>query len=186
MPKYFLDMDYQQATASAATNRKEHVFIASDGAIMRSRRRLNPAGWQLDAYHRNPVVLENHDFNQLPIGKARAWVADAKLYAGVTFARSARAQEIEQLVEDGIIRAVSVGWLPAGQDAKPITDGSKLVSIDFNAQELIEISVVTVPDNANAVKVAAANHDDQAATINAIKAAFAQVKEALASGNRRS
>lgn len=201
MPKYFLDMDFHSSALAspvfgtgagpptppgANPIHKEHVFIASDGAVMRSKRRLNPSGWQLDNFHRNPVVLENHSWESLPIGKARAWVDGQRLYAGITFARSARGQEIEQLVEDGILRAVSVGWLPAGADARPVTDGSKLISIDFAAQELVEISIVTIPDNANAIKVAAARDFDGQEIIDALRAATAALKEALLSGNRRS
>lgn len=155
----YLQMEYVSAQDVSEDGRREHVFVASDGSISRSRRRLNPAGWDLTSFERNPIVLENHKTDEMPIGTAKVWQEPGKLMAGITFARTARAQEIEQLVDQKIVRAVSVGWITRPEDIEFERDGGKIIALSFNKQTLIEISVVSVPDNPNALKVASFGYE---------------------------
>ena len=60
------------------------------------------------------------------------------------FARTPFAQEIKSLVEDGIIRAFSVGFM-----------AKKMEGNTFTESELLEISFVNVPANANAIMLSA-------------------------------
>ncbi len=155
---HFASLDYSGAQTTT-DGRKEHVFVANTHTLMRSRRRLNPAGWDFANYLRNPVLLENHDWQGLPIGSARPFFQGGNLMVAVAFSKRPRAQEIELLVEEGTLRAVSAGWLTRPEHIKIIREGDKPVGLDFERQELVEVSIVTIPDDANALKVASLSID---------------------------
>ena len=63
---------------------------------------------------------------------------------------SERIDEIRKLVEAGILRAVSVGFLPVELRATTKTEPGEL----YVKQELIETSLVSVPANPNALAIA--------------------------------
>ena len=46
-------------------------FRITTDAVDRERDVLSPAGWKLDHYLKNPVVLWAHDYRQPPIARAR-------------------------------------------------------------------------------------------------------------------
>jgi len=144
------DMTLQPASDSG----ERYTFIVNSGNIMRSKRRLSPTGWQLDNYSRNPVVLLNHAISEPPIGSARAWTDGDGLKAEVTFADTPRAQEIAQLVRTGFIRSASAGWLTPPDQMALIRENGRVTGIQYNRQELIEISIVTVPDDTGAMLAA--------------------------------
>lgn len=138
----------------ASDSGERFTFLVNSGNIMRSKRRLSLTGWQLDAYHANPVVLLNHAIMEPPIGSARAWTDSNGLQAEVTFADTPRAQEIAQLVRTGFIRSASAGWLTPPDQMALIRENGKVTGIQYNRQELVEISIVTVPDDAGALLAA--------------------------------
>lgn len=123
-------------------------FIISDGSLDRHGTRINPKGWDLANFLKNPIALFAHD-SRFPIGtwsnirtEGENLVATLKLAARGT---SDRINEIIGLVEQGILRATSVGFNvikfgTAGKD-----------QYDFLEQELIETSVVAIGSNANAL-----------------------------------
>ena len=112
--------------------------------------------WDLTNYRKNPIILFNHDANQLPIGKGDVDVVDGNLMIDITFDMDdPRAAEIGRKVKAGFLNAVSVGFnpieaverseLPDGHFAK----GEK--GTFFKSAELLEVSVVTIPANQEAV-----------------------------------
>jgi HK97 family phage major capsid protein/HK97 family phage prohead protease len=126
-------------------------FVISDDSRDRHGTRLNPTGWDLGAFKRNPIALFGHS-NGFPIGR---WedvrVEGNKLLGRLVMAAkgtSARIDEIASLVEQGILRAVSVGFsvLEYGTPGKS--------TYDYEKQELLEVSVVSVPSNTNAIAAA--------------------------------
>ena len=99
----------------------------------------------------NPVVLVSHDSTQWPIGVWRnlrivgdAMLADLQLAAAGT---SRMADLARGLVDQGILRAVSVGFRPI--EAQPL----KPKGMKFIKSVLLEASLVSVPMNPRSVMV---------------------------------
>lgn len=126
-------------------------FVISDGSRDRHGTRINPNGWDLAAFQRNPIALFGHA-NSFPIGRwENLRVESGKLLGRLVFAAagtSARIDELRGLVEQGILRAVSIGFsvLKEGQPGKSL--------YEYERQELHEVSLVSVPSNKNALAMA--------------------------------
>lgn len=136
-------------------------FTISTGAVDRDQDMINVKGWQLAHYLRNPVVLWSHRADELPIGKVTDIGNDERrLYAEVEFlpggygAASDLADCICRMASDGYINATSVGFRPLKWDvtqdeARGANDW--FPGIDFHEQELVELSLVSVPSNPEAL-----------------------------------
>jgi len=139
---------FTSATCKAVVNKDEKIVhvIASTGVIDRHGESVNPQGWLLDNFKKNPVVLIAHDYRSLPIGKAvKVWVEDEKLQAYIQIADTQEGREVFYLIENGFLNTVSVGFIPtkygvSGQDPYTIMEA-----------ELLEISFVAVPANPEAL-----------------------------------
>jgi HK97 family phage major capsid protein/HK97 family phage prohead protease len=128
-------------------------FVISDGSLDRHGTRINPNGWDLSNFEKNPIALFGHS-SSFPIGTwsnvrvdGNRLIGTLKLAAKGT---SDRIDELINLVEQGILRAVSVGFsvLEFGKPGKS--------DYDFDKQELHEVSLVSVPSNTNALAKARA------------------------------
>jgi len=87
------------------------TLVASVETEDRAGDLIEAAGWELDAYARNPVVLWAHDYLRPPIGRSlRTWVEGRSLLATIEFAPMPFAQEIRALYAGGFMRGVSVGF----------------------------------------------------------------------------
>jgi len=94
----------------------------------------------LDNYTNNPVILFNHDYNR-PIGRATGLETDDRgLRIAANISKSAG--DVTNLVKEGILRALSVGFRVKDADYIEETDGLKI-----SDAELFEVSVVSVPAN---------------------------------------
>jgi HK97 family phage prohead protease len=126
-------------------------FVLSDSSVDRMGDTISAAGWELDSYRRNPVILWAHDSNQPPIGRMKSvFINGDRLIGDVEFASAETyefADTIYRLITEGFIKAGSVGFVPI--DYK--FSGSRPGGIDFKRQELLEFSIVPVPANANAL-----------------------------------
>lgn len=138
-----------------------YTFRANDGEYDRYQDRLSVSGWDLKAFNANPVILYNHDAGDggflglgrkdvLPIGKGRAFVEGNALMVEVQFDQSDDfAKKVESKVKQGILNAVSVRYtIPDGAYTENEKGG-----LDSTAQELLEISIVTIPGNQRALRV---------------------------------
>lgn len=135
-------------------------FVASDESVDRYGDIIRAKGWQLDNFKANPVLLFGHD-SKSPIGRVEASVIGNQLLAEATFAPAGKSQladEVWNLVDADILRAVSVGFLPTAAPNPIWKDGDKdsgiLTGFEFIAQELLELSVVSVPANPQALALA--------------------------------
>lgn len=123
-----------------------HGIIGSTGIIDRQGESVNPQGWQLDNYMKNPVVLYAHDYSSLPIGKAiKVEIKNNQLVFDIQFANTEMGRAVFQLYKDKILNAFSVGFAVkrygiAGTDPYTIME-----------QELLELSAVPVPANPQAL-----------------------------------
>jgi len=122
---------------------------------------LRMDGADLTRFIRNPVILDSHNRFEAGavVGRAAVRVEGDELVADVTFAPTARAREVQQLVQGGFLNALSVGFVP--RKAKSVGQGETYElssrSIDGPARiveewELYEISVVSVPADSAAVR----------------------------------
>lgn len=135
------------------------VAVASDGTKDRYGETINPDGWDLRAFKKNPVLLWGHDHSRLPVGRvSKIFTADGKLKFAAEFAPTVEGQEIGTLYKDGFLSAFSVGFLPTkfGPDFwlyQIVGEGEKAPDSKFtyDEQELLEISCVTVPANPKAL-----------------------------------
>jgi hypothetical protein len=131
-------------------------WVFSDGSVDRMTDTIDPAGWQLDRYKSNPVILWAHDSEAPPIGMATAiGVQGKRLVGDVRFADAETyefADTIFRLVQGKFIRAGSVGFLPL--EWKFAADKSRPNGIDFKRQELLEFSICPIPANPNALNEA--------------------------------
>jgi HK97 family phage prohead protease len=127
---------------------KVYKFRANDGEFDRYQDRLSVKGWQLESFNANPVILLNHDASALPVGKGKAYLEGDALMVDVEFDQNdAFAKQVESKVDGGYLNAVSVRYL-----MHDYTENAK-GGFDCAAQELLEISVVTIPGNQRAVRV---------------------------------
>lgn len=127
-------------------------FVLSDATEDRVGDVIDPKGWILTHFKRNPIMLFNHN-QDFPIGKwENVRVEGGKLKARPVLAEegtSARIDEIRRLFEQDILRTASVGFKPL--EAEP-RDGGR--GLRFIKQELLETSLVSIPANPNAIQLA--------------------------------
>lgn len=141
----------------ASLNDRKATFIASDESEDRMGDIIRQKGWDLQDFKNNPVLLWGHDASQLPIGAVQSiHVAGKQLIADVVFATKELnpfAEHVYQMVKEGFIKAVSVGFSPIETKARKDRKGN-FIGYEFKRQTLHELSVVNVPANANALAVA--------------------------------
>lgn len=146
--------DIQHKTKAAPPPGNDPLeYVMSDGSIDRVGDIIEPKGWNLDSFRKNPIALFNHN-PDFPIG---TW-KDVRVEGGALKGRlvlpppeSERQRELQGFVKAGVLRAVSVGF--SAEEAEPIKE-SKAGGIRFKKQELLECSLVGIPANANALQIA--------------------------------
>lgn len=142
----------QKATAATADGME---FVLSDATMDSYGDVVDTTGWDLRRFKKNPIALFGHN-SAFPIGKwSDVRVEDGKLKGRLEFAKqgtSFRIDELRKLVEQGILRAVSVGFRSI--KAEPIDPEKPYAGTRFLKQELVECSLVSVPANPAALAVA--------------------------------
>jgi HK97 family phage prohead protease len=131
-------------------------FVASTDGADRYGDIIDQRGWDLSSYEKNPVVLLNHDSSSLPIGKGKVALKNNQLVIDVVFdMEDPRAAEIARKAKAGFLNAVSVGFQPT--ESKQRSELNKdnpyygKRGQFFSKAELLEISIVTIPANGDAV-----------------------------------
>lgn len=133
---------------------RQYEFTASTSDIDRDGEIIDAKGWDLKNFKKNPVIMYAHDYRTLPIGKAsKVWISsDNKLKNTVEFPPEGTyefADIVERLVDTGYLRTESVGFIPKQWEDG---DGDKAPKRTYIKQELLEISLVPVPSNPNALR----------------------------------
>ena len=138
-------------------------MIASTPSVDRDRDRVMPLGADLTNFTKNPVLIFGHNYTDpwSIIGRAAETMVGAD---GVRFRPELRqaANEtdpmniIRLLWEQDLLRAASIGFNP--MEWKENEFGGR----DFTRWELLEISLVPIPANADALRLAAKAVDDTA------------------------
>lgn len=130
-------------------------FVMSDASVDRMGDVITPDGWDLRHFKKNPIALFGHN-SSFPIGTwSKIRVEGGKLIGKLNLAQKGTSQRIDELislVEQGILRAVSVGFIP--KKTEPIDKDRPYDGQRFIEQELIETSLVSVPANPAALQLA--------------------------------
>lgn len=151
---------------------RKMTFVASDGTRDSAGTVLNQEGWDLKRFNSNGVIGYQHkvyggwedtDNPDNIIGKGHAYIeTDAKgnkrLLVDVEFepeGMNELADKVYKKLEFGTLKAVSVGFRPLGKGSFGQGEeaiGGKRETYYFAGQELLEVSVVNIPANPNALK----------------------------------
>lgn len=140
-----IELDYNKIAPSSEVTVLEKNVIASDGSEDRHGETVSSDGWVLKWFKKNPIMLWTHNSSLPAIGTWKGIkVEKGKLLVNPEFdvdQGDSLADMIASKWERGIIRAVSVGFMPLEFD------------VDFNSikQELLEISIVNIGANRNAL-----------------------------------
>lgn len=127
-------------------------FAISTISVDRDGDTIDPNGWKLENYKKNPVVLWAHDYDEPPVAKSTSvFVENGALKSIAQFTP----QDLNpfgwmcyRMYKEGYLSATSVGFMPMKyQDA----DRPGWMPMDFLEQELLEYSCVPVPANPEAL-----------------------------------
>jgi len=140
------------------------TFIASTDGLDRHGTKVMPLGINTDNYNNNPIILFGHDgyggFFSTPdpsniIGKADALrKSERKLEVDIAFLdaeTNPRADMIYRMVKAGAVSTVSIGFIP--REIRTEDDGAGNQIPIIVRSELLEISVVPIPSNPEALAI---------------------------------
>lgn len=96
-----------------------------------------------------PIHVDHRMSSEGLVGSARPFYSGDNLLVRGTFAGTARGQEVRQLVKEGHLNRMSVGFMDARKSKAP--DGTTIIT----KAELLEVSFVTVSSNREAMVLAA-------------------------------
>lgn len=143
-----IDEEARKATFVISTDEKDRM-----GEVVEQ-------SWDLENYKKNPIVLFGHDPSKpgYVLGKATEIVADKDGDKNITlgtvqFAEEGTSEDADtvwKLVKQGILRTVSVGFIP--HTFKKLSDDDDTDVLADN--ELLEFSIVPIPANPSAVALA--------------------------------
>jgi len=142
------------------TGENEYSFVMSDETIDRDGEIIKVDGWDIKDYKSNNILLWGHRHDIPGIGIVGKVVKeDGKLVAQkVRFASPGiyeLADTIHGLVDDGVLKAVSVAYNPIEREYPEMDDKGtkkKKPRVITNKAELYELSIVNVGANPNALR----------------------------------
>lgn len=137
-------------------------FVMSDGSVDRMGDVIDQDGWDLSSFVPgsptfNPIALFNHDKNQVVGSWLHTRVSDGKLiskFVPLEPGTSEIADSVRKMVEQNVLRAVSVGFEPIEREPLHEKAHPQHGPFRFRRQALLECSIVSVPANPNAVAIA--------------------------------
>lgn len=143
-------------------------FKASDASIDRHGTIVEPEGIELERYQRNPIVGWGHDVYGRYDGSApppdhvlgatrEHQFANGDFSIGVEFAAHETARTVQGMLAGGFLGATSIGFIPLADEVRTIRGDDQGQAGDqevlvFTRVELLEVSVVPLPSNPNAVR----------------------------------
>ena len=133
--------------------------VVSTEAIDRDGDRILVSGWKnLDEFMQHPVILSSHNYHSLQnqIGEWESMKVVGKKLVGVGHfyidQGNAEADWANVLAAKQRL-AFSVGFIPDFEMATRIDEGDRFFgNYEFNGQELLEVSAVTIPANPQALQ----------------------------------
>lgn len=155
-------MNYTKAVISEKSE-DSFTAVASTETTDRQGEVILQSGWDLSNFKQNPILLYMHDHTK-PLGKAtRVWIEKATgkpklMFKGVISTATDYGKAAKQLMEEGILSTFSVGFRINEMDSNRITKA-----------ELHEISLVSVPANPEARRLALKSLKDNGFNADVIK-----------------
>src|SRR3954471_18805938 len=142
-----------QPTQLRGVNRDSRTvdIVASDFSLDSYGTRIDPNGWDLDQFKKNPVICLQHDsYSGLPVATAipeSIRVENGRLVMTIQFppeGTSDDADESFNLIAAGVLRGVSVGFDPSEWDdtTEKLPDGAQMTVRVYKKQRLMEVSFV--------------------------------------------
>lgn len=137
----------------------EYEFVASDETPDRYGDVILASGWNLTNYKKNPIVLFGHDACN-PVGIAsKVWVDSVAKALMIRIKMAAQGTSpfidtLRSLLDQKIIRAVSVGFMPTEDPVVMRDKDGNFKGFEYGGQELLENSLVSVPANPAALATA--------------------------------
>ena len=159
------DVDSETAYAKITT-----LSVDSDGDV------IIPQGLDSSVYTKNPIVLFQHDYSKLPVGRTEQIVVNpTDVTAKMKFTTATEfGRDVWALVKDNFIRACSIGFVPLEQVTRgnplwnQVVDSLKgLIQIGPECKRivtkwlLLENSIVTIPTNNDALVMAVSKSLDK-------------------------
>lgn len=150
-----IDEEKRQATFVASTERAVMTWAGPE--VLRMK------GARLKRFKKNPVALDSHSRFSLEsvIGRADVEVVGRQLHTTITYSTVARGELAWQLVKEGTVRAVSIGYMPNRQKTRVLQQGEhdgegedrvEGPALVVREWELLEISNVPIPADEDAVR----------------------------------
>lgn len=147
-------------TRAADDGRRVLEIVGTTPALDRDGESITAEGWQLDNYLKNPVVMFGHNYVDRPVART---VALAKSPEGLVFRIQFPTEEqagdwfgfsdsVYRMMKSGFINASSVGFMPL-EWADGDGDGKSAPRRTFTKQDLLELSIVPVPSNPEALRL---------------------------------
>lgn len=121
--------------------------IVSNATRDRAKDIMIASGCDLTNYRKNPIVLLNHDPKK-PIARAFAEIKSDRVEALITFPPEGEvecADETFALIKNGVLNTVSAGF--GIREKTALKDGGYKIT----KWELMEISIVSIPANTDAI-----------------------------------
>lgn len=130
-------------------------FVMADELVNRKQWRMLLSGLNMDNFKKNPIAVRQHDTWSVPVGRwENVRVENGQLVGTLVFDKNdEEAVRLYWKYKDGFMNAVSIHILPIEQSEDPALLLPGQVYPTITKSELLEVSVVTLPGNANAVKL---------------------------------
>jgi len=149
-------------------------IIINTASVDRDRDRVLPGGCRAENYLKNPVVQWGHEYRApwSTIGKTTSMTIEAdRIMAEFELRPAANDQDPQNIIrllwEGGWVRTASIGFIPK------VGKQNDLGGYDFSEWELLEWSLVPIPANQDALRLAVKSMDDPEG-VSIIKAPCAQ------------
>jgi uncharacterized protein len=144
-------------------------FVASTATLDRYHEVIEPKGWRLESYRRNPVFQNAHNYGDILFTLGKALLTEVRTMGGspALFQRIEFATEVNPvariaygLYKGGFLNAVSVGFIPlrwedgGSERGAALADGHQRGASPrrrYLEQELLEVSAVAIPANPDAL-----------------------------------
>src|SRR6266404_4251693 len=149
------------------STRRSARFVMTSQARDRAGDAVVTAGIDTTAFERNPSAFLNHDSTGWPIGRwenlqKKPYANPPRMEGDLVLLESggpvALIDQAAWMLSRGAIRGASIGFIPDWNAIEKLleSDGSWTGGLQFNQSELLEVSLVNVPANADALAKALA------------------------------
>lgn len=161
--EFITDTILRDKSMKSNPDERSHVFTLSTPGTKRDGNEIDQNGWKTANYRNNPVVLWAHDSKRLPIAQSM-WEDLKKVKGKMSLVGEARfipndhtdehskfANKVYEMLTNGYLNTVSVGWVPLKYEMVKDEQGY-YTGMRFLENDLLEYSVVPVPADPGAIK----------------------------------